>query len=157
MISHRENLTSKRDTVKFPLQKSRSIAQIWLWDTRSWSSCHWLVILKITKRKWVHDCCTNWPLLESWQCQPGSRKKRPSTSIIGLLFPLGCYKQNQYVLMTAAINLVILHRETFCTYPVVGFWHRVIEFTLLSCKLLWKCWALTVKCIWDVFKLRKYC
>lgn len=30
MVSHRENLTSKGDTVKFPLQKSRSTAQMWL-------------------------------------------------------------------------------------------------------------------------------
>lgn len=48
----------------------------------------------------------------------------PSTSIIGLLFPLDCYKQNQCVLMTSAINLVILHRATLCTYPVVALTQR---------------------------------
>lgn len=89
---------------------------------RSWSSCHWLVILIITKRKaaaLIAELIGHCLKLDS--AKPGSsQRERPSTSIIGLLFPLGCYKQNQYVLMTAAINLVILHRVTFCTYPVVG-------------------------------------
>jgi hypothetical protein len=61
-------------------------------------------------------CC-----LELGYGKPGvCLTERTSTSIIGLLFPLDCYKQNQCLLMTTAINLVILHRAMFCTYTVVG-------------------------------------
>lgn len=48
-FSHRESLTSKGNSVKLLLQKSRNDAH--QWDTRSWSSYHWLVVLKITKGK----------------------------------------------------------------------------------------------------------
>lgn len=71
--------------------------------------------------------------LTHWHCSicflSGSESEH-STGVIGLVFPLGCYKQNQYVLMTAAINFIILHTVAFCTYPVVGV--TVIEFTILK-------------------------
>lgn len=68
----------------------------------------------------------------SANCQEKARE--PSTGVIGLVFPLGCYKQNQYVLMTAAINFIVLHMVTFCTYPVVGLTesNRVYPFKVVN-------------------------
>lgn len=62
------------------------------------------------------------------------RVREPSTGKISLVFPLGCYKQNQYVLMTAAINSIMLHVVTFCTYPVVGLTesNRVYPFKVVN-------------------------
>jgi len=73
----------------------------------------------------------------SWHCHVcvlSESESEPSTGIIGLVFPLGCYKQNQYVLMTAAINFIMLHMVTFCTYPVVGLTesNRVYPFKVVN-------------------------
>lgn len=73
----------------------------------------------------------------TWHCHAcvlSESERKPSTGIINLVFPLGCYKQNQYVLMTAAINFIMLHMVTFCTYPVVGLSesNRVYPFKVVN-------------------------
>lgn len=73
----------------------------------------------------------------TWHCHAcvlSESETEPSTGIISLVFPLGCYKQNQYVLMTAAVNFIMLHMITFCTYPVVGLTesNRVYPFKVVN-------------------------
>ena len=75
--------------------------------------------------------------LTHWHCSIcflSGRESEHSTGVIGLVFPLGCYKQNQYVLMTAAINFIILHTVAFCTYLVVGVTesNRVYHFKVVN-------------------------